>query len=53
MVRYVGLPVLLLVVWDVLIVVAFKVLHWEWVGSSYVPLALYGSAIGIIVRFPQ
>jgi putative membrane protein len=51
MVRYVGLPVLLLVGWDVLIVVAYKVLHWEWVGTSAIPLALYGSAIGIIVGF--
>lgn len=51
MVQYVGWPVLALVAWDVVIVVAFKVLHWEWVGSKNVPLALYGSAIGIIVGF--
>ncbi len=51
MVQYVGYPLLALVAWDVLIVVAFKVLHWEWVGSRHVPLALYGSAIGIIVGF--
>ncbi len=51
MVQYVGLPVLALVVWDVLIVVGYKVMHWEWVGSKHVPLALYGSAIGIIVGF--
>lgn len=51
MIQYVGLPLLGLVVWDVCIVVAYKVLHWEWVGSRNVPLALYGSAIGIIVGF--
>ena len=51
MVAYVGRPVLLLLLWDVLVVLAYKVLHWEWVGSKYVPLALYGSAIGIIVGF--
>ncbi len=51
MLQYVGWPLLALVGWDVAIVVAFKVLHWEWVGSKYVPLALYGSAIGIIVGF--
>ena len=51
MLRYVGWPLLALVGWDVAIVVAFKVMHWEWVGSKYVPLALYGSAIGIIVGF--
>lgn len=51
MLRYVGWPLLALIAWDVLIVVAFKVLHWEWVGSKNIPLALYGSAIGIIVGF--
>lgn len=51
MLQYVGLPLLGLAVWDVLIVVAYKVLHWQWVGSKGVPLALYGSAIGIIVGF--
>ncbi len=51
MLRYVGWPLLALVGWDVAIVVAYKVMHWEWVGSKYVPLALYGSAIGIIVGF--
>lgn len=51
MLHYVGLPLLLLIGWDILIVVAFKVLHWWWIGSSAIPLALYGSAIGIIVGF--
>ncbi len=51
MLQYVGLPLLGLVIWDVVIVVAFKVLGWQWIGSKNVPLALYGSAIGIIVGF--
>ncbi len=51
MLHYVGLPLLLLIAWDVLVVVAYKVLHWWWIGSSAIPLALYGSAIGIIVGF--
>jgi putative membrane protein len=51
MIRYVGLPVLLLAVWDCLVVLAYEVPHWTWVGSSYVPLALYGAAISIIVGF--
>jgi putative membrane protein len=51
MVQYVGLPLLALVAWDVAIVLAYKLLHWQWVGSRNVPLALYGSAIGIIVGF--
>ena len=51
MVVYVGWPLLLLVIWDVLIVLAYNVLHWQWVGSKNIPLALYGSVIGIIVGF--
>ena len=51
MLEYVGWPLLALIAWDVVIVIAYKVMHWEWVGSKNVPLALYGSAIGIIVGF--
>jgi putative membrane protein len=50
-IRYVGAPVLALAAWDLLIVLAFKVLHWTWVGSRHVPLGIYGAAIGIIVGF--
>ena len=51
MIRYVGVPVLVLAIWDFLIVVAYEVPHWTWVGSTSVPLALYGTAISIIVGF--
>ena len=51
MVQYIGLPLLLLLLWDFAIVAAFKLLHWEWVGTKNLPLALYGSAIGILVGF--
>ena len=51
MLAYVGWPLLLLVIWDVLIVLAYNLLHWNWIGSKNIPLALYGSAIGIIVGF--
>jgi putative membrane protein len=51
MVAYVGRPLLFLFVWDVLIVLAYNALHWEWVGSKNIPLGLYGSVIGIIVGF--
>lgn len=51
MLKYVGWPLALLLAWDVLIVLAYKVLGWTWVGSQSVPLALYGSAIGIVVGF--
>ncbi len=51
MLEYVGWPLLALVGWDLLIVLGYNVLHWEWVGSRNIPLALYGSAIGIVVGF--
>jgi len=51
MIAYVGRPVLALLLYDVAIVVVYKVLHWTWVGSPHVPLGLYGSAIGVIVGF--
>lgn len=51
MVQYIGRPLLLVAAYDVVIVVAYKVLHWEWVAFPHVPLALYGSAIGVILSF--
>lgn len=51
MAAYVGRPLLLLFIWDVLIVLAYKLLHWDWLDAKSLPLALYGSAIGIIVGF--
>lgn len=50
MVSYVGRPLLFLFVWDVLVVVAYQALHWHWLALS-IPLALYGSALGIVVGF--
>ncbi|QNI33181.1 hypothetical protein H7849_04210 [Alloacidobacterium dinghuense] len=37
--------------WDLVIVVCYKVLHWKWVGSSFVPLGSFGAVLGIIVGF--
>jgi putative membrane protein len=51
MVQYVGLPLVPILAWDFLVVVAYKLLRWEWIASSHVPLSLYGSVIGIIVGF--
>jgi ion channel-forming bestrophin family protein len=48
---YVGLPLLLLLGYDLAVVVAYKVLHWDWVALPHIPLTLFGSAIGIIVAF--
>jgi putative membrane protein len=51
MLLYVGKPLLVLVLYDLAVVVAYKVLHWDWVALPHIPLALYGSAIGVIVAF--
>lgn len=51
MLAYVGRPLVVLVLYDVAVVVAYKVLRWEWVAMPHIPLALFGSAIGIIVAF--
>jgi ion channel-forming bestrophin family protein len=51
MLTYVGMPLLVLVLYDLAVVVAYKVLHWNWVALPHIPLALFGSAIGIIVAF--
>jgi putative membrane protein len=51
MLSYVGWPLLLLIVWDLLVAFAYMVLHWYWLASKSLPLALYGSAIGVVVGF--
>ena len=51
MLVYVGRPLLILVVYDLAVVAAYKVLHWDWVALPHIPLTLFGSAIGIIVAF--
>lgn len=48
---YVGRPLLVLVLYDLAVVVAYQVLHWDWVALPHIPLSLFGSAIGIIVAF--
>jgi putative membrane protein len=51
MLQYVGLPLLSLACFDMIVVLAYKALGWEWVALPHIPLALYGSAIGIILAF--
>jgi putative membrane protein len=51
MLTYVGRPLLVLVLYDLAVVVVYKVLHWDWVALPHIPLTLFGSAIGIIVAF--
>lgn len=51
MIRGLGPSLLVLLGWDFLIVLGYKVMHWSWVGSRNLPLAFYGVAIGVIVGF--
>src|SRR5689334_18298345 len=51
MAKYVGLPLALLFGFDVIVVVAFKVMHLRWIAQPAIPLSLLGSAIGVIVGF--
>jgi putative membrane protein len=51
MLKYVGKPLLLLVLYDLAVVVAYKLMHWEWVALPHIPLSLVGSATGIVVAF--
>ena len=51
MVQYTGRPLLLLALYDICIVVAYKIFHVRWVALPHIPLALYGSAITIFVAF--
>jgi len=49
--RSLGPHILSLLAWDLLVVLVVKVLRWEWIASRDIPLALYGSTIGIVVAF--
>lgn len=51
MINYVGTPLYYLVVWDVLVVLAYNGLNHKGLGSTEIPLALLGSVIGLFVGF--
>lgn len=48
---YVGKPLLVLFLYDIAVVAGFKVEHWNWVALPHIPLALFGSGIGVILAF--
>jgi putative membrane protein len=48
---HVGKPLLVLFGYDLAVVAGFKVEHWNWVALPHIPLALFGSAIGVILAF--
>jgi putative membrane protein len=49
--RSLGRHILALLAWDLLVVAIVKVLGWEWIAARDIPLAVYGSTIGIVVAF--
>ncbi len=51
MLAYLWQPLVVLVLYDLAVVVAYKLLHWEWVARPHIPLTVFGSAIGIFVAF--
>lgn len=51
MIQGLGLALVTLVGWDFLVVIAYKVLHWSWAGSQYLPIASFGAVLGIVVGF--
>ena len=48
---YVGKPLLILLAYDVAVMLAYQLLHWRWLAVPDLPVALYGSAIGVILGF--
>ncbi len=46
-----GLPLLGLLAYDVLIVIAYKHGYLQWAALEEIPLSLFGSAIGVILAF--
>jgi putative membrane protein len=51
LVLYVGRPLLILFAYDVVVMLAYQLLHWRWLAVPDLPVALYGSAIGVILGF--
>jgi ion channel-forming bestrophin family protein len=51
LVMYVGRPLLILLVFDVAVMLVYQLTSWHWISMPGVPVALYGSAIGVILGF--
>jgi ion channel-forming bestrophin family protein len=51
LVMYVGRPLLILLGYDVAVMLLYQLMHWHWIAMPDVPVALYGSAIGVILGF--
>jgi putative membrane protein len=49
--RYVGWPLLALLIYDVIIVIAYKAGYLHWASLNLIPVSLLGSVISILVAF--
>jgi putative membrane protein len=49
--RYVGLPLVGLLAYDIGIVVVYKMGYLQWAALEQIPLSLFGSAIGVVLAF--
>ena len=50
-VRYIGLPMLGLIAYDVVIVLLYQAGYLNWAALEQIPLSLFGSVIGVILAF--
>ncbi|MDE1175993.1 MAG: bestrophin family ion channel [Edaphobacter sp.] len=50
-ISYVGLPLLGLLAYDILVVVAYRMGYLQWAAFEQIPLSLFGSVIGVILAF--
>lgn len=49
--RYVGKPLVLLLIYDILVVIAYKEGYLHWAALNQIPVSLLGSVISILVAF--
>ncbi|HEU4636647.1 MAG TPA: bestrophin family ion channel [Edaphobacter sp.] len=49
--RYVGLPLVGLLAYDIGIVIVYKMGYLQWAALEQIPLSLFGSAIGVVLAF--
>jgi putative membrane protein len=50
-IQYVGMPLVGLLAYDIVIVIAYQRGHLKWAALEEIPLSLFGSAIGVILAF--
>jgi putative membrane protein len=50
-IQYVGMPLVGLLAYDIVIVIAYQRGHLKWAALEEIPLSLFGSVIGVILAF--